>query len=283
MNDSSVFDPQYLAEKSRQLMTLIRPLFLKNLTGEKQQYREKSEGELVGTLDIEIERVFFKFLLEHFPDIPIISEEAGGLWPPGRGAILLLDPLDGTHNSLAGIPLFGSMLALIRDQKAVFSAIFLPFEQILGRSGLYVAGRGWGAWEWNSSSPRRLAVSQETKLKKSFLLLEGSSKALMRSPSIQDLIQRTARCRLNLSCAYTMTRLASGGLLYPRGVDLALTFGDKPWDTLPGCLLVEEAGGKVTDFEGNPWSIENCSDLIISNGLLHEEALALLMRKEDGE
>lgn len=278
MNETSIFDPERLAKKFKKLMNDLTPLFLKNFTEGNKVCREKAHGELVGELDLKIEEVFFKFLRKNFPDIPIVSEEAGGNWPPVANQIWLLDPLDGTHNSMAGIPLFGSMLALIRYKKVVFSAIFLPFEKKLGRSGLYVAGLGWGAWEWNSFSPRRLAVSRETKPEKSFLLLEGSPKALLRSLPVQDLIQRTTRCRINLSCAYTMTRLASGKL-YPRGVDLTLTIGNKPWDNLPGCLLVEEAGGKVTDFEGNPWSIENYSNLVVSNGLVHEEALALLKKE----
>lgn len=277
MNETSIFDPERLAKKFKKLANGLAPLFLKNFTEGNKVCREKARGELVGKLDLKIERTFFKFLRKNFPDVPIVSEEAGGNWPPVANQIWLLDPLDGTHNSMAGIPLFGSMLALIRYKKVVFSAIFLPFEQILGRSGLYVAGRGWGAWEWNSSSQRRLAVSRETKLEKSFLLLEGPSKAFTCSLSVQDMIQRTVRCRINLSCAWSFTRMSVG--IYPSRVDLLLCRGCQPWDTLPGCLLVEEAGGRVTDFEGNPWSIENYSNLIVSNGLVHEEALALLNKE----
>lgn len=66
-----------------------------------------------------------------------------------------------------------------------------------------------------------------------------------------------------------------GGLL-PVGADLLISVENKPFDNLPIALLVEEAGGRVTDFKGRPWSLTNYESLLFSNGKVHDAALAIM-------
>lgn len=263
--------------------TELRALFLENsVGGETPEVPEVKEGgELVGFLDREIDRRFLQFLGRHFPGIPIVSEESGGEWPPEGGTVWLVDPLDGTHNHLSGLPIFGSMAALIQGGDVVFSAVFLPVEFACGRSGFYFAGRGQGAWLWQAASPVKLVVADERDLSRAFLFLEGSSRALSRSATAQRLVQATQRSRNNLTPAWVATRIAAGAL-FPAAAHLMVTFKNKPWDNLPACLLIEEAGGRVSDHAGQPWSLANYADLVYSNGWLHDSALKVLAKGGDG-
>ncbi len=234
---------------------------------------EKDDGSLASGVGLEVERRYFTFLDQYFPDVAVVSEETRNIWPSPVDTFWLLDPDDGTHNLLWGLPAFGSMAALIENRQVVFSAIFLPAERAMGRSGLYVAARGAGAWEW-MARPRPLHVSKQRDLGKASLFLEGPSRRLEGGPTAR-LKSAVRRHRINLSVAWTGTRVAIGGLT-PASADLMVSSGNQPWDNLPVALLIEEAGGRVTDHRGQPWSIENFSELIFSNGVLHEQALAVL-------
>lgn len=265
-----------LADTFEMFSDELAGLFVDNFRRSDQQFSEKGErGELVSSFDRQLDERFFGFLAKHFPDAHVVSEETPAAWPPGEEDTWLIDPLDGTHNFLAGFPLCGAMAVLIRRRVVVCTAIFLPLERALGRSGLYIAGRGFGAWQWQTPKPIQLAVSRQADIAKAFLLLEGPTKALAASPAVARLITATRRSRSRLSACLSAVSVARGGLV-PAGVDLLVSVGNQPWDNLPAALLVEEAGGKVTDHDGNPWSVENYRDLICSNGLLHQATLEIL-------
>ena len=267
--------PPILADRFETFSDELAGLFVDNFRRSDQQFSEKGErGELVSSFDRQLDERFFGFLARHFPEARVVSEETPAAWPPGEEDTWLIDPLDGTHNFLAGFPLCGAMAVLIRRRVAVFTAIFLPLERALGRSGLYIAGRGFGAWQWQNPKPIRLAVSRQADIAKAFLLLEGPTKALSESPAVARLITATRRSRNNLSVCLSAVSVARGGLV-PAGVDLLVSVGNQPWDNLPAALLVKEAGGRVSDHRGNPWSVENYSDLVFSNGLLHDATLII--------
>lgn len=262
------------------LTQVLKPLFIDNSSPSRQHYYKKAKNQYTGEFDLRVEDKFLIFLEKYFPGECVVSEEAGGLWPPGDETTWLLDPVDGSHNSLAGIPLYGSMLVLIKGKIVVFSAIFLPLELLFKKkAGLYISARGLGAWTCDQSDKlSKLVVSSESQLKEAFILLEGPSKKLIDFAAKIKITQKSKRNRIGLSACWTMTRVALGGL-YSRGIDGAIALDNQPWDNLPGCLLIEEAGGKVTDFKGRPWSIENCRNLVLSNGLLHGQVLEILQNE----
>lgn len=233
----------------------------------------KDDRTLASSIGLESERRCLSFLESHFPGIAIVSEETRSAWPPTADRFWLVDPDDGTHNLLSGLPNFGTMLALIEDGLVTFTATFLPFERAFGRSGLYVAGKGAGAWEW-SEVPCRLAVSDRHSLADAFLFVEGPSWRVTADPFAR-LVKSVRRWRINITTCWAGTRLAIGGFV-PAGGDLMVSFGNQPWDNLPVALLVEEAGGRVSAFDGQPPTIGNCRNLVFSNGVLHDAALAVL-------
>ncbi|KKT83489.1 MAG: Acyl-CoA synthase [Candidatus Giovannonibacteria bacterium GW2011_GWC2_44_9] len=238
------------------------------------QVEEKAPADYVGELDKSIERGLFDFLPKVY-DCPVLSEETPSPWPPAFRKFWIIDSLDGTHNFLAGLPIFGTIVALVAGGKAVFSAIYLPMdEQSLWR-GLYVAAKGYGAFRrLPSGGLEPIQVSGQGDLEKAFLLLEGASKKLYTFHHIQNAVFATERVRNGLSFAYSLTRLAAGGC-WTRGVDIIIAEGAKQWESFAGELFVTEAGGKATDRRGRPLSLQNYSDLVFSNGVLHDQILAL--------
>ncbi|MDP2598714.1 MAG: inositol monophosphatase family protein [Candidatus Liptonbacteria bacterium] len=226
---------------------------------------EKDGQELVSDLDTDIECAAKQFLADlsrRFlgTDIPFVGEESWtGSLPPAKD-FWIVDPIDGTHNFLAGLPQYGTMVALIKNQEVVFSIIYLPWERG-GEDGIYFAGRGLGAWRWAPVS-ERLAVSEEPS-SASILFLEGASRKILASRFLQRTKAHVRRAREGAASCYSFTRVASGANL--RIGTVGATVGNKPYDNLPGCLLIEEAGGIVRDFYDNQWSIENCSNLVFGN------------------
>lgn len=238
---------------------------------------EKEPTEYVSAVDTRLHNALIEFLplLPFGKKYPIISEESfDGKWPSDSDNFWLIDPLDGTHNFLAGIPSFGTMIALVQNRVLVFSAIFIPAMEKMDGTGFYYAIKNMGAWRYVHGQNQRIKVSAQAELKKAFVLFEGKWKNIISVDFAQKTMETAERIRSSLSSSVSGVLVASGSN-HPDGADALISCLNKPWDNLPGCLLVEEAGGMVTAFDGSSWSIENCSNLVYSNSLLHQQLLAL--------
>lgn len=210
------------------------------------------------------------FFRKHLPETLLVSEEGfRGEFPDPD--FVMVDPLDGTHNFLMGLPIFGSMLVWVHEGKSISSMVFLPAKQLLSGNGFHFAARGHGAWQHSSRGWERIFVSDCPALEKARLLVDGPSNVSDRHALVQKIKPRAARWRAPGAC-WAGALVATGGML-PEGADCLISIGSKPWDNLPIALLVEEAGGKVTDLDGRPCDLRNCSELVFSNGILHEEIL----------
>ena len=240
---------------------------------------KKSGDELVGELD-KIMEMDLEVFLTQIQNYPVIGEESSfeksSKWPPKEKNFWLVDPIDGTHNFLGENPNFGSIVALIENGEVVFGAIYIFAEHRLGVSGkLYFAGRGLGARKFNiheTFSP--LAVSVTEEIKDATLLVEGVSKTVVRNRLIKRTWKLTKRFYKGLSSSVALAKIANGRNA-TLSADILIMCGNKPWDSLAGALIVEEAGGIVTGVDGKPYSLENCSDLIYTNKFLHPKILAL--------
>ncbi|KKS96808.1 hypothetical protein A3B05_00855 [Candidatus Giovannonibacteria bacterium RIFCSPLOWO2_01_FULL_43_160] len=234
--------------------------------------REKEVKGFVGELDLFLQTVLCDFL-PSLIDCKIVSEEIKSAWPPVSSDFWIIDPLDGTDNSGMLSFNFGTMGALIERGGISLAWIYLPIrEQVFG-DGFFFAVRGNGAFQKTPIGFKPLHVSDKRDFEKANVFLEGESKKLPESPFICKIRQNT-RNRNGMSCALSFALLASG-FHAPIPVDAVISYKNEPWDNLPGILLTEEAGGKVTDFYGRPWSLENCGSLVFSNGLLHGQIIAL--------
>jgi len=220
----------------------------------------KPDRTFVTEADTAIEREIRARILAAFPDHGLVGEEYGveAASAPTRWYI---DPIDGTHNFIRGIPLFGTLLAVERDgelQAAVLSAPALRER--------WWARRGGGAWArspWEPE-PRRIRVSEITALADAQVLY-GSGHEIERSgraPGFPSLLGDVWRER-GFGDFWGYALLAEGA------AEAMIEVGLSPWDAAAPMLLIEEAGGRVTDFEGR--RMIDSGTFLASNGQLHEE------------
>jgi histidinol-phosphatase len=222
----------------------------------------KPDRTFVTQADTAIERAIRARILAAYPDHGLVGEEYG-TEAGGARTRWYIDPIDGTHNFIRGVPLFGTLLAVEREgelQAAVISAPALRER--------WWARRGGGAWAHGADEarPRRIRVSAIRALEDAQVLygsghdLEASGKA----PGFHDLLGDVWRER-GFGDFWGYALLAEGAAEAMVEVDL------NSWDAAAPTVLIEEAGGRVTDFDGNR-AIDS-GTFLATNGLLHDEVL----------
>ena len=241
---------------------LARAAFRRDL-----QVTTKPDRTFVTETDTAIERAIRGRILAAHPDHGLVGEEYGT--EAGDAATRwYIDPIDGTHNFIRGVPLFGTLLAVERDgelQAAVMSAPALHER--------WWARRGGGAWARSAddTAPRRIHVSGVASLVDAQLLY-GSGHDIEvsgRAPGFHDLLGDVWRER-GFGDFWGYALLAEGAAEAMVEVDLW------PWDAAAPTVLIEEAGGRVTDLEGRR-AIDSRT-FLASNGLLHDVFLERLTK-----
>ncbi len=224
---------------------------------------KKGTIDLVTEVDLEVERMCRALISDRFPDHDILAEELGGAGTGSRHR-WVFDPLDGTTNYAHGLPIFCSSLALEIDGLAVVGAVFDPTRQ-----ELFTAERGVGAWL--NGEPLKVT---ETSSVIEALLVTGFPYTVHQSPQpfldvFGAFLSRARAVRRLGSAAIDLCYVAAGRM------DGFWEESLRPWDTLAGALIVEEAGGRVTGIDGAPWAAAE-GHILASNGALHEEMLQIL-------
>jgi myo-inositol-1(or 4)-monophosphatase len=227
--------------------------------GRAQEVEHKGEIDLVTATDRRCEAAILALLRAAHPDHAVLAEEGGAR----RGAkasefLWVVDPLDGTTNFAKGFPVFCSSVALAHRGEVVVGAIHQP---LLGE--LFTSVRGRGAF----LNGRPLRVSAEGALDQA-LLATGFPYDIRRSrrnnlDHFRRLATRCLAVRRAGAAALDLAYTAAGR--FDGFWELKL----KPWDVAAGALLIAEAGGRVTGFDGRPWSL-GVADVVASNGLVHE-------------
>ena len=222
------------------------------------QIETKPDRSFVTQVDTEIERLIRSQILDAFPDHGLIGEEYGSE-AADASVRWYLDPIDGTHNFIRGVPLFGTLLAVERDgelQAAVLSAPALDERWWAWRAG--------GAWARNRGEPpRRVHVSGIARMDDAHVLY-GSSRDIAasgRAPGF-DAVLRAAWRERGFGDFWGYALVAEGAAEAMIEVDLSA------WDAAAPLLLVEEAGGRATDFDGR--RAVDSGTFLASNGRLHE-------------
>lgn len=218
----------------------------------------KADRSPVTAADHEAEAAIVETLRRAFPDHGVLAEESGARGSTERRFIV--DPIDGTRNFARGIPIWAVMVALEKRGAITAGVIWEPV-----RGNLYRARRGEGAF----LNGRRIRVSRVSALAEA-MLVHATLNALRRDglwDGFVRLVDATGRQR-GFGDYLCYTTIAEGK------AEVALATNVKVWDLAAAKILLEEAGGRLTDVRGED-SITRGTALA-SNGILHEAALGLL-------
>ena len=221
------------------------------------------EVDLVTQADKRSERLIVERLTKYFPEHSIAAEEGTGHESgPASEFRWHVDPLDGTTNFAHGYPCFCVSIALAQRDTPLVAVVFNPFYK-----ELFAAARGEGA----TLNSKKISVSKVATVSTSLLCTGFPVHNRKASPNLQyygDFTQRSHGVRRDGSAALDLACVAAGRF------DGFWEFGLQKWDTAAGVLLVEEAGGKVSDFAGNPYQLGG-PVILATNGLIHEEMRAM--------
>jgi myo-inositol-1(or 4)-monophosphatase len=227
----------------------------------KKQIHHKEARELVTDVDIEAEDIIIKTIREKFPTHKFESEELGKEKYTAQDYVWIVDPLDGTHNYTYGIPFFNTSIALARGGEIIVGAIYAPLQD-----HMFYAEKGKGAFI--DGEPIR--VSDRSKLSEALIMYDNQfHKREDMFINFQKIYAKIFTVRISGSAATDACLVASGV------ADARIWHKTKTVDVAAGVLIVEEAGGKATDFKGNPLQLGG-TEVIVSNGKILPELVAAL-------
>jgi myo-inositol-1(or 4)-monophosphatase len=236
--------------------------------GQVLDIRHKGTIDLVTDVDKACEDAVLQIIRARFPEHDIVTEETH-IDRTGSRHVWYVDPLDGTVNFAHGYPFFSASVALAIDGQAVAGAVYDPIKE-----ELFTAERGGGA----HLNGRRLRVSSASALVESLLVtgfpydihdaVDAKLRVFRRFMGVAQAIRRDG------SAALDLCYLAAGR------IDGFFEERLNAWDMAAGNLLVEEAGGRVSRYDGTPLALRN-DEILASNGTLHEAMLAVTRAEQE--
>ncbi|HEX9721840.1 MAG TPA: inositol monophosphatase family protein [Candidatus Paceibacterota bacterium] len=225
------------------------------------QQRLKEDASIVTEADEEAEKKILEVIQAKYPEHNFLGEEGGEL-EAGSEYSWVIDPLDGTRNFVNGIPIFAISIALLKGEEHVASVVYNPLTE-----ELFSAEKGRGSF----CNGHQFHVSEHDA--RSAMITIGTSSAKeskeMAAKVFSHALQYVGAVRYLGSAVLELSYLARGG------TEGFINLGTKKWDYAAGTLLVLEAGGKITDFQGNPWDLSK-NYFIASNSVIHPQLLELI-------
>lgn len=219
----------------------------------------KDDKSFVTKADKEAEAAIFEVLKSEYPNHAVLGEE-GTDTNQGAEFQWVIDPLDGTRNFVNGIPIFAVSLGLIKGDEVVAAVVYNPITR-----SLYAAEKGKGL-TYNGKNAR---VSEQ-EAKDGVITFGPGQKDKDSLNSLMAISENYFKSKRYLGCtALELGYVARGG------TESFVCLGLKKWDYAGGALLIQEGGGKITDFDGNAWTPEK-NYFVASNGVAHDKALELV-------
>jgi len=225
---------------------------------ENLQIQSKSVGDFVTSADLKVEQSILETLKYYYPDANYLTEESGHI--KGDGETIIIDPIDGTSNFIHGIPHVAIVIAKMINNEITDGVVYNP---ILNE--FYWASLGKGSWCNN----KRLRVSRRHELTNCLVGtgIPFSDRVYDKFyTELDNLAKKTAGIRRLGSAALDLAYVSSGKIdgFWERNLNL--------WDICSGVLLVKEAGGRISEPNGNKWTT-NSRDIIVSNSLIHDKLI----------
>ncbi len=228
---------------------------------------QSKEGihNLVTEYDHRSEKMTIDFLRSQTPHAHFLAEESGQSLGKGGDLTWIIDPLDGTVNFAHKIPMFSVSIAAERDKEVVCGVVYHPLVH-----ELFVAEKGKGAF----LNGEKLQASQVSRFSDAFMAT-GFPYNLVDNPGqcidhFVDVLRTGIPIRRLGAATLDLAYIAAGRFEGFFEVSLA------PWDCAAGKLLVEEAGGKVSTWNGKPFDLRSYGPILASNGKIHEECVSIL-------
>jgi myo-inositol-1(or 4)-monophosphatase len=224
--------------------------------------KERSTAKEAATkYDKEVDRLIVGEIKRYYPRHSLLTEENGFL-QSDPDWLWIVDSLDGTGDIANFNPFFSVCLALMHQSELLVGVIYAP-----AIDEFYFAEKGNGAY----LNGVKIRVSDISDLSQSYIFYcEGGERDRERTGELLHKVYPQVTDIRKLGSAGLETAWVAAG----KG-EAYFSTRIKPWDVAPGVLLVQEAGGKVSDFQGNPWKPQT-SDLLFSNKKLHEKILSLI-------
>ncbi len=222
-------------------------------------FHAKSPHDFVSELDLTIEEHMRHEIQSSFPADALLGEELPNQEKNAQYE-WVIDPIDGTNNYVRNIPLAGSQVALLKEGVPVFGVIFQPFLQ-----ELYTAEKGEGALLYNRLTGKRVSLKVGNRPLSESLAIFDAGVARGAEPTtaiLRHMQGRIEAVRVFGVAVHDFPLIAKGG------ADVLITSIAEPYDISVGSLLVEEAGGVVTDLEGKPWTPFS-KNLLVSTPVNH--------------
>jgi len=225
---------------------------------ENLQIQSKSVGDFVTSADLKVEQSILETLKYYYPDANYLTEESGHI--KGDGETIIIDPIDGTSNFIHGIPHVSIVIAKMINNEITDGVVYNP---ILNE--FYWASLGKGSWCNN----KRLRVSKRHELTNCLVGtgIPFSDRVYDKFyTELDNLAKKTAGIRRLGSAALDLAYVSSGKIdgFWERDLNL--------WDICSGVLLVKEAGGRISQPNGNTWTT-NSRDIAVSNSLIHDKLI----------
>lgn len=232
------------------------------------QHKE-GQHNLVTEYDHKAEESILHHIRSRYPNSQFLAEETGGSGDTQAPLTWIVDPLDGTVNFAHNIPVFAISIGLQKEGHLFSGVVYQPITQ-----ELFVAEKGKGAF----LNGQRIKVSS-TKLLKESILATGFPYNLAENPfhcidHFVDILRAGIPIRRLGAAAIDLAYLAAGR--FEGFFEVSLS----PWDCAAGELLVQEAGGVVTHWNGSPFDLQSKNPIAASNALIHKEFIQLLQRSK---
>jgi len=240
---------------------------LRELYDNPHSVRFKGEIDLVTEADIASEKAILSLVKDKCPQIEVMAEESSAHNTDSISSrTWIIDPLDGTTNFAHGCPWFCVSIALWNRDHIELGVVYLPLQ-----NELFYAVKGAGT----CLNDRNINVSSTSSLNHSLLATgfpyDVREKPDLVMPAFKDMILKAQGVRRAGAAALDLAYVAAGRF------DGFWEIKLKPWDTAAGMLLVEEAGGRVTDFANNSYT-PFLKEILASNSLIHGDMVAVLKK-----
>lgn len=217
--------------------------------------------EVTSSNDHEADKIIIDLISERCPDHNLLTEETG-LIDRGSPYTWIIDPLDGSSNFLNHNPFFAVSICLAYEDEPITGVIFAPFLE-----EMIVARKDHGC----TINGRPVSVSSTAEFEKTYIVgCPGGEGNNRRFAELEYALHSKNKDFRKIGSAAVECYMVAAGR-----VDAFTTLSISPWDVAAGVLAANEAGGRVTDFNGNPWKLDK-TDLLVSNGLVHDAVLSEL-------